>query len=48
MHDLKHEAQMEVRGILIRDNFSTRVKRVVADDDVDLYRLKLSLSLEAT
>jgi RecB family endonuclease NucS len=48
MNDLKHETQEEVRGILIAEDFSTRVKRPVADDNVDLYRLKLNPSLEAT
>lgn len=48
MNDLKRETQEEVRGILIAEDFSTRVKRAVADDNVDLYRLKLNPSLEAT
>jgi hypothetical protein len=47
MNDLKRETQEEVPGILAED-FSTRVKRAVADDNVDLYRLKLNPSLEAT
>jgi RecB family endonuclease NucS len=48
MNDLKRETQEEARGILIAEDFSTRVKRAVADDNVDLYRLKLNPSLEAT
>ena len=48
MNDLKQESQDEVRGILIAEDFTTRAKRAVADDNVDLYRIKLNPDFEAT
>ena len=47
MSDLKRETGENVRGILIAEDFSTRVKRAVQDDSVDLHRLKLNPGLES-
>ena len=47
INDLQRETEDDVRGILIAEDFSPRVKRALESDNVELYRLALHPDFES-